>query len=235
VCFSRAPPRIVRNPLNELSTSPSIPSRTKTNSASESIPRLFKSPALISDAVRHLVVASQDHAPAASASSSLADDGDNILHIMKNLLLFSRLKQRRPSASSSTRTYDDTASYALLPTRHLSTVSLHNESRIVNLGRELAAESVFLGNDPAKLCEQNKEVARRHDRSDLVRFFGTMAMLFETERSIVHRQDIWGANPLVHRLIMEIYDELTRDKDIQTLAMFSALLLKVYRPSPPRE
>ena len=42
VVFGRVPPRIVRNPLTELSVSPSVPSRP----GSDSIPRFFKSPAL---------------------------------------------------------------------------------------------------------------------------------------------------------------------------------------------
>ncbi|KAI0029908.1 hypothetical protein K488DRAFT_55342 [Vararia minispora EC-137] len=236
VCFSRVPPRIVRNPLNELSTSPSLPSRSQGASTSDSIPRLFKSPALISDAVRHLVVASQDHAPTASTSSSLTEDGDNILPIMTNLLLFSRLKQRRLSASeSSTRAHEDTASYALLQTR-LSTVSLHDESNAVKLGRDMAAETVFIGSDPVQICGQNAEVALRYGHQDRARFFRTMKLLFETGSARgLRRQETWGGNPLVNRLVAEIYDELSLAKDVQMLAIFACLLLKVYHPSlPPR-
>jgi hypothetical protein len=74
VCFSRAPPRIVRNPLHELTTSPS------TSHPTDSIPRLFQSPALIADAVKRLALASRDSRK--SNGAQRREDGDNILHIM---------------------------------------------------------------------------------------------------------------------------------------------------------
>jgi WD repeat-containing protein 59 len=232
VCFSRVPPRIIHNPLNELSTSPSVPSRPK-NSASDSVPRLFKSPALISDAVRRLAVASHDHTLSAAASVSLADDGDNILHIMTNLLSFSRLKQRRPSASESNRALDDAASYRLLQTR-LSTIALRDESHVVNIGREMASEHIFLEKDPVLLCAHNAEVAQRYGRIDHVRILSTLRMLFETSHvTDAGQSKAWGTNPLTYALVKQLYEETALEKDVQLLAVFSIALLKVYQPAPP--
>ncbi|KAI0316197.1 hypothetical protein OF83DRAFT_1196593 [Amylostereum chailletii] len=228
VCFNRAPPRIVRNILNELSTSPSVASRPKP---SESIPRLFKSPALISDAVRRLAVASQDHTVSSSSRSSMVDEGDNILHIMTNLLMFSRHKQRRPSETSRAALDEIPASYALLPTR-TSTVFLKDESYAVNAGREMADEHV-LGLDPVEMCEKNAAVAAKYGRGDHKRFFETMGMLFTKSKAGGEVDGAWGANPLTCHLVMELYDGFAREKDIQMLAILAVLVLKMYRPTPP--
>ncbi|KAI0248979.1 hypothetical protein BJV78DRAFT_1231283 [Lactifluus subvellereus] len=74
VCLGRAPRRIVRNPLRELTSCPSAP-RT-----ADSIPRLFQSPALISDAVRRLVLTPQN-SRVSGGDTQRGEHGDNILHI----------------------------------------------------------------------------------------------------------------------------------------------------------
>ncbi|KAI0056151.1 hypothetical protein BV25DRAFT_1814563 [Artomyces pyxidatus] len=233
VCFNRAPPRIVRNPMHELSVSPSGPSRSV-----ESIPRLFQSPALISDAVRRLTVASHDQTFATS-DPRRGENGGNILHIMTNLLMFSRLKSRR--ASEQSRALDEIpANYSLVPT-HVITVFLRDASQVVGAraGQEMAGEHVFEGDDPAELCEKNAAVARKHGRRDHERFFQTMGMLFPSQ----HMRDItndngadgWGTDPLTHNYVTQIYNEFARGKDIQMLAILAVLLLKMYHPPPPPE
>lgn len=189
VCFSRAPPRIVRNPLHELTSSPSAPRQE------DSIPRLFQSPALISDAVRRLALASRDSR--VSNGDALRGDGDNILHVMTNLLLFSRLKQRRPSEQS--RPLDDIpANYSLLPT-HAMTVFVRDGASITDLGQELAGEYVFDAPTPSEACKKNAEVARKHSRRDHEDFFVSLGLLLSSHSDCSSRD--WGANPLARGFI----------------------------------
>ncbi|KAI0045953.1 hypothetical protein FA95DRAFT_1543206, partial [Auriscalpium vulgare] len=246
VCFNRAPPRIVRNPMHDIqpSVSPSATSR-------ESIPRLFQSPALISDAVRRLAVASHDRR-IVSPESRRSENGDNILHIMTNLLMFSRLKQRR--ASEQSRPLDEiSANYSLVP-NHMITVFIRDASHVMDIGagQEMASEYVFEG-EPSQICEMNAEVAKKYGRSDHARFFNTMMMFF-SEKSMANDPTTvpWGASPLMHVLVMQMqvliksrsffskltrrrYDELVQEKDIQMLAIMAVLLLKMYRIPPPEE
>ncbi|TFY55210.1 hypothetical protein EVG20_g9404, partial [Dentipellis fragilis] len=226
VCFNRAPPRIVRNPMHEFSASASPSSGAR----SISIPRLFQSPALLSDAVRRLAVASQDRRVSAPHSRN-TDDGDNILHIMTNLLLASRLKQRR--ASEQSRALDEIpANYALLPTRIIM-VYIKDVSYVVGAGRALAGEYVFDDDVPGQICRTNAAVAKKHRRYDHERFFNTMAILLP-DAPLREVSDLpWGANPLAYNLILEMYKGFAREKDIQMLAMLAVLLLKMYKHTPP--
>ncbi|KAI0258544.1 hypothetical protein BC834DRAFT_835341 [Gloeopeniophorella convolvens] len=217
VCFSRAPPRIVRNPLHELASSPSGPSRS-----ADSIPRLFQSPGLISDAVRRLTLASHDpRVP--GTESRRGEDSDNILHIMTNLLLFSRLKQRRPSEQS--RPLDDIpANYSVLPT-HAVTVFIRDAAHIVDPGQDIAQEYIFDSFTPSDLCTKNAAVARKRFRRDHEHFFTTLGLLLSSfdERS----PGAWYTNSLVTGFIRQMCEGFSQDKDIQMLAMLSVVLLKV--------
>jgi len=190
VCFSRAPPRIVRNPLHDLTSSPSA---TRT---ADSIPRLFQSPALISDAVRRLALASRD----SRVSAQRGKDGNNILHIMTNLLLFSRLKQRRPSEQS--RPLDDIpANYSLLPP-HAMTVFVRDGASITDLGQELAGEYVFDASTPSEACNKNAEVARKHSRRDHEDFFVSLGLLLSSYNECPPRA--WGENALACSFIKQM-------------------------------
>ncbi|THH10378.1 hypothetical protein EW146_g8386 [Bondarzewia mesenterica] len=239
ICFNRAPPRIVRNPLHELSVSPSAPPQSNDTNA---MPRLFQSPALLSDAVRRLTVASHDRNLSAP-DSRRPEDGDSILHIMANLLTFSRQRQRR--ASEQSRQFDDIpASYSLLPTR-LTTVFFKDASYAVNSGQEVAEEYVFEGPKddptPAGMCAVNSGVAKKHGRFDHERFFNSMSIVLSDQRSEqatnakMGQKGLWGSNPLTFHLIMELYNELAQVKDIQMLAMLAVILLRIRHSLPARQ
>ncbi|KAF8265297.1 hypothetical protein EI94DRAFT_1736236 [Lactarius quietus] len=227
VCFSRAPPRIVRNPLHELTSSPS----SSRPAPADSIPRLFQSPALISDAVRRLARASHDPR-VSSGDGQRREVGDNILHIMTNLLLFSRLKQRRPSEQS--RQLDDIpASYSLLPT-HAMTVFVRDEASITDLGQDLAAEYVFDAATPSELCNKNADVARRYNRKDREDFFVSFGLLLSSYNELSPRA--WGANALACSFIKQMYGKFAQERNVQMLAMLAIILLKMHVPiAPPRE
>ncbi|KAI0300131.1 hypothetical protein B0F90DRAFT_1725223 [Multifurca ochricompacta] len=221
VCFSRAPPRIVRNPLHELTSSPSAPRSV------DSIPRLFQSPALISDAVRRLALASHD--TRVSVGDTQRGEGDNILHIMTNLLLFSRLKQRRPSEQS--RPLDEIpANYSLLPT-HPMTVFVRDGTSITDLGQELAGEYVFDASTPSEACDKNANTARKHSRKDHEDFFVTLGLLLASNSDFY--PSAWSANALAYSFIKQMYEIFAQEKNIQMLAMLAVVLLKMHRPSAP--
>jgi hypothetical protein len=193
VCFSRAPPRIVRNPLHELTASPS------TSHPTESIPRLFQSPALIADAVKRLALASRDSRKS-SGEAQRREDGDNILHIMTNLLLFSRLKQRRPSEQS--RPLDDIpANYSLLPT-HAVTVFVRDGASITDLGQELAGEYILDASTPSEACNKNAEIARKHSRPDHEDFFMSLGLILSSYSDCSSKA--WVANPLACSFIKQM-------------------------------
>lgn len=178
VCFFRAPPRIVRNPLREMSMSPSIASRAHDAGAP---PRLFQSPALLSDAVKRLSSAAQDHQPQ-SVERKRGDDtsnGNNVLRIMDNLFTFSQPAQTRASkprrVSDNSRQVGD--NYALLSSRRSSVYIKSTEGILGIPDTEAAVRYVLQGRDFADVCKTNANVARLLGRSDHERVFRMLHVL----------------------------------------------------------
>ncbi|RDX46433.1 hypothetical protein OH76DRAFT_1406950 [Lentinus brumalis] len=227
VCFFRAPPRIVRNPLREISMSPSIAAR-----APDAAPRLFQSPALLSDAVKLLSSAAQDVEPQ-SEERKRGDDtsnGNNVLRIMDNLFTFSQPALSRPSkprrvSDNSRQVGDD---YALLSSRR-SSVYIKSAEGILGIpDMEAANRYVFYGREFADICKTNASVARLLGRSDHERVF-RMLHVMSSRRSdhdvlLVHG----GVDPLLAALSTRLYEELLGEKDIQMLVFLSVLLLKSF-------
>ena len=167
ICFFRAPPRIVRHPLHEMSASPSL-------RAQESAPRLFRAPASLSDAINHLTVASNDRTP--SNTSRRTEDATNILRIMTNLLTFSQGKRRRVSERS--KPANDDVPYALLPTRR-STVFIKPPTSIGHPDRTLASQYQTDMSKLGESCRANASIAKQHGRHDHERVFRTLEILIE--------------------------------------------------------
>ena len=119
--------------------------------------------------MKRLALASRDSRKS-GGEAQRREGGDNILNIMTNLLLFSRLKQRRPSEQS--RPLDDIpANYSLLPT-HAVTVFVRDGASITDLGQELAGEYVLDASTPSEACKQkrrNSPEAHRRDHEDFLR------------------------------------------------------------------
>ncbi|KAI0746476.1 hypothetical protein C8Q80DRAFT_1320359 [Daedaleopsis nitida] len=228
VCFFRAPPRIVRNPLREISVSPSVNSR-----APDSAPRLFQSPALLSDAVKRLSSAAQDRDPG-SVERKRGDDGsnaNNVLRIMDNLFTFSHAqrpvfitKPRRVSENS--RQVDD---YALLPTRRSSVYIKSTEGVLGVPDMEAAVRYVLKGRDFADVCKTNASVARLLGRSDHERVLRTLHVLASrrADQNVLLARG--GVDPLLAALGTKLYKELLAEKDIQMLVFASILLLNSRR------
>jgi hypothetical protein len=118
---------------------------------------------------------------------------------MTNLLLFSRLKKRRPSEQS--RPLDDIpANYSLLPP-HAVTVFVRDGSSITDLGQELAREYVLDPSTPSEACNKNAEVARKHDRQDHEDFFVCLGLLLSYGE---YSPRALGTNPLAYSFIKQM-------------------------------
>ncbi|KAJ3559944.1 hypothetical protein NM688_g25 [Phlebia brevispora] len=227
VCFFRAPPRIVRGPIRDLSSSPSSDPRHDTPA-----PRLFWSPILLSDAVRRLELAARDREVEATEIKR-AEDAHSILRIMSNLFTFPHQKSRRVSEQSSLRPTDELQNnYSLLPTRLRSTVYIKNASLITGTDVEAARQYVFPTTDPAEACRVNADTARLLGRVDHERVFRTLQILLaEDQKSNLPSRQTGTlqsvGNPLALKIMEKLYAELCLDKDIQMLAMMSIVLLRL--------
>lgn len=141
--------------------------------------RVFRSPALIADAVRRLSLAATDRV-VKPLDPRRPQDGDHILRIMTNLLTFSHdTSHHRDSESSRLRGEDgfraDSFAY---PAPRRSTVFITNTSDISGSDRKVAVEYVFDAETVAVLCQKNAEVAREHGRYDHERIFKILLALF---------------------------------------------------------
>ena len=184
--------------------SPSIASR-----AADSAPRLFQSPALLSDAVRRLSSAAQDR-ESVSSERKRGDDASNsynVLRIMDNLFTshpgyphLAANKARRVSENS--RPVED--NYALLSTRRSSVYIKSTEGILGVPDMEAAVRYVLQGRDFADVCKTNASVARLLGRSDHERVFRTLQVLAgrksDQNMLLVHG----GVDPLLSILAMRL-------------------------------
>ncbi|KAF9467004.1 hypothetical protein BDZ94DRAFT_1250295 [Collybia nuda] len=222
VCFFRAPPRIVRNVLRGLSDSPATPSNDPPQTT-EAAPRMFQSPSLISDAVRRLGLSALDR-QAKPPNHRKPEDGNNILRIMTNLLTFSQHKVRRDSETKPLG--DLLKSYALLAPRR-STVFIASTTNISGGDKKVALQYIFQSRNIADVCETNARVAQEYGRYDHARVFSTLRAIFPTpeqEQSGMR----WTFDQLSLQLVMQLYFDFSKAKDVQMLAMMSVLLLQAH-------
>ena len=157
----------MRNPLHEISVSPSL-------RAQESAPPLFRAPASLSDAIHRLTLASNDRMP--SNSSRRPEDAGNILRIMTNLLTFSQGKRQRVSGGS--KPANDDVPYALLPTRR-STVFIKPAASIGHPDRTIASQYQTDTSKSEESCRANASIAKQHGRYDHERVFKTLEVLIK--------------------------------------------------------
>ena len=214
ICFFRAPPRIVRNPLHEIPVSPSL-------RAQESAPPLFRAPASLSDAIHHLTVASNDRV--SSNNSRRPEDAGNILRIMTNLLTFSQGKRRRVSGGS--KPANDDVPYALLPTRR-STVFIKPAASIGHPDKAIASLYQMDTSKPGESCRANASIAKQHGRYDHERIFRTLEVLIQgysaQSTALVRQKRILG-NPGA-KLARNMSVSFTRSMESHTNHSFAATL-----------
>lgn len=195
VCFFRDPPRIV---VRRLTNSPATPSEdpprpvyiatTSNGGNTETVPRMFQSPSLISDALRRLALSASDrHHKPNDLRKCEARDENNILRIMTNLLTFSQQRgaRRDPDAKPSL-VGNILKSYALLAGPKRSTVFLTQTTNLAGADRMVAEGYMFTveGGGLAKVCEVNAVVARKCGRYDHERVFETLRTLLPTKEQI---------------------------------------------------
>ncbi|KAH8096852.1 hypothetical protein BXZ70DRAFT_944805 [Cristinia sonorae] len=217
VCFFRAPPRIVRNVMRDLSASPSIGSR-----GPDAPPRLFRSPGLLTDAVRRLSLAANDR-DVDYPDTKKTEDANSILRIMSNLYSFSHQKVRKFSENS--RPSEDVPNnYSLLPTRR-STVFIKDASSVLGLDIESAAEYVFPATHPHDWCARNAEIARHTGRIYHQRIFTMLqVMILDGTSKEDGEKERPELTPLMMKVVEKLYTELLSNRDMQMLAMMAIML-----------
>lgn len=202
VCFFRAPPRLVRNPLNELSASPVA---TPVSRASPSTQRLFQSPGLLSDAVRRLDMAAIDRDRWMDSLPQLSGDNDTTTRIMTNLLTFShRQRKRHLSTAASTGSIptpnSNYAKVSVLTRR--STVVIEGPTDPVFARRKVAEAYVFgcNGESVGAICEANAKIAHEHGQWSHERVWRILRGLFPASATD-------GARPskVARRIIDSLY------------------------------
>ncbi|KAH9914175.1 uncharacterized protein BXZ73DRAFT_92835 [Epithele typhae] len=241
VFFFRAPLRIVRNVQHEISVSPSINSR-----GPDTGPRLFQSPALLSDAVRRLSSAAQDR-ESVSSERRRGDDGSNgpnVLRIMDNLFTFSHRPPYPPpqppqgtagSLGKPRRVSDNSHqvedNYSVLPTRRSSVFIKSTEGVLGVPDPEVAARYV-VGGAMGEVWRMNAAAAKVLGRNDHERVFRMMAVL--AKRPSGTGRGTSGYDPLAPSLGMRLYEEMLGEKDIHMLVFLAVFLLRTFpRELPP--
>lgn len=205
MCFDNAPPRIVRNPLREMSLSPSVSSR-----AVDAPPRIFHSPALLSDAGPRLAAAARKHCNEPPLAESKRRDDENpeeiVLRTMENLFTFWRLSypsgQPRRASDHSRQVEDVPSQYALLPARRSSvyTVYIRSTSHLIGVPDIEAAAAYGLTGQLSDMFETNAIAARSLGRNDHERIF-RMLQILSPRRSDGRRQPKnFGMNSMVATL-----------------------------------
>ncbi|KAG1770755.1 hypothetical protein EDD22DRAFT_865833 [Suillus occidentalis] len=230
VCFFRAPPRIVRNPMNEMSASPAT---TPASRSSPSAQRLFQSPALLSDAVRRLDMAAIDRDRLLDSLPQSSGDNDTAMRIMTNLLTFSHHhhhKRRESMVTSTSSLPTPNPNYAKVPvlTRR-STVFIEGPTDVIFAQRKVAEAYVF-GHDGESVgatCEANAKIAHEHGQWSHERVWRTLRGLFPASATK-------GASPsrVARKIIDSLYKEYCASHDVQMLAMLGIILLRAFASLP---
>lgn len=222
VCFFRAPPRIVRNVLrSSRSDSPTKPSTPQNSSTTVSI---YQSPSLVAEAVRRLGTIASDRSGKSSADSRPSDNGENILRVMTNFFTFS---QERFRHNFDSRLQGEVPDHFVIPLRR-STLSIGTISHIAGSDKKVAMRYVFQSHSLSDVCDRNAVVAREYHRFDHERIFITLRALFHVEGPVQDADWIVKSSPLLWQVIRRLIAELTRQKDVQMLAMMSMIVLQAF-------
>ncbi|KAF9491085.1 hypothetical protein BDN71DRAFT_1453503 [Pleurotus eryngii] len=215
VCFFRAPPRIFRSVNHDLSTSPSKPTAQETADANGL--HLYQSPSLLVDAIRHLGMAASDPSTRSLGVKRIEGaGGGDILRIMTNLLTVSHNNKHffdlKPQGDIP-KNYHPQA-----PARR-STIYIARTNDIAGPDRKVATGYVFSGDSLASVCDRNAQVAKEYGRYDHQR-------IFQMLRSVLSTLSRTSSPSVNHKVLMQLYAELAKEKDIQMLAMLAVLLLQ---------
>jgi hypothetical protein len=164
VCFQATTLRIVRRLSGDVSVT-----SAKSSHA-------LKSPALVTDAIRRLNLASLDRPPGSQECKSLdrrANGGQDILRIMTNLFTYSRPTEVPDLDAKHVNVNETTGARQPIVLRR-SVVHIMSTVDSATPDRRVAAEYVFVSGTVEDTCEQNAIVAHRYGRFDHERIFRMM-------------------------------------------------------------
>ncbi|KAJ3517825.1 hypothetical protein NLJ89_g245 [Agrocybe chaxingu] len=229
VCVFRAPPRIVRNVLRGLVTDaaakvadegPQTPAQEVQKTS------YFQSPALVSDAVRRLGLAAMDRV-VEPIDPRQPETGREILRAMTNLLTMPHQKNRRNSDLNHVG--NQPKNYALDTQKEKrSRLYLISTRNLAGADQKVAIGYVFKAGSLADVCERNAETARSHGRYDHERVFRTLKTLFPTVRK---DDSQFSFDALGAQIVIRLYEEIAKEKDIQMLAMLAVVVLQTQHGS----
>uniref|UniRef100_A0A8H7YBD1 RWD domain-containing protein n=1 Tax=Psilocybe cubensis TaxID=181762 RepID=A0A8H7YBD1_PSICU len=234
ICFFRAPPRIVRNVLRDLTGAgnkateePSTP-QPQDQPLPPPVPQpqqkksYFQSPALVSDAVRRLGLAATDRT-VQPIDPKRPEAELNILRAMTNLLT---MPQQRRRDSDAKQPEEVPKNYALFTARR-STVFLTSTRDFTGADQKVTSEYIFMADSLAAVCDTNANVARRHGRFDHERIFKTLGTLFnQPDIDKKAKESSFVSDSLAASVIKQLYSNLVIEKDVQMLAMIAMLVLQ---------
>ncbi|EIW82937.1 hypothetical protein CONPUDRAFT_52726 [Coniophora puteana RWD-64-598 SS2] len=231
VCFFRAAPRMVKTYGGSGGSGNDLPASNSTAAASRSsttVPRIFQSPALLSDAVRRLGVAASDSKQLDPYDTKRSDKRDDLVRLMTNLLTFATNARGKPGESTAEE--DSISNYSYIPTRRSILVLKRPPPHVFKIDREAAARYVYEAESLAKLCEANAKVASEFGLFHHERVFSTIRSLFPASKKKIKSRRTksstftnWG---VAQQTVQLLYQEFSVMKDVQMLAMISVILLK---------
>ncbi|KIY44139.1 hypothetical protein FISHEDRAFT_52764 [Fistulina hepatica ATCC 64428] len=197
------------SPINELPDS-----RSDLEPGMEVPVQQSKSPVLMYDAVQRLRLASSDH-KLKSVRHKGNDDDEKLTRVMMNLLISSPTHSRESGAK------DDISQTYVMPLRR-SNISLFRTSTLSGSDSRVAMGYIFASETLGDVCKHNANVAARYGRSDHQRAFVLLGALF----AVVDTEHAFRKASVADRVIMRLYGEFAKDKDVQMLAMLSTLILQ---------
>ncbi|KAL0958954.1 hypothetical protein HGRIS_014266 [Hohenbuehelia grisea] len=223
ICFFRAPPRIVRNVLRDYSNSSSRSAEVNAQEDdSISSPRLFQSPALVSDALRRLGQAATDRNVKLNSLRRTEEGAVDILRITTNLLTYSR--EKHIGEPGSTAIGDVSRNHVPSLSRR-SMIFIDNIKSIAGPDRKVAMQYRFTADTLPELCADNAKAARAFGRYDHERIFMTLRSVITTLASSEPFTSQKGS--LSYQIVKLIYQRLADEKDLQMLAMVAVVLLQL--------
>lgn len=160
----------MRNAARDISASPS------PSSQAETAPRLFWSPALLSDA-RRLLARAANTQDVEVMDVKRTENAHSILRIMSNLFTFAHPQQKTRRVSEGSKLSEGPPNdYSVLPTRR-STVYIKDASALCGIDVTIARAYIFPSADAVPACKRNVEIAKQHGRVDHERIFNMFQVL----------------------------------------------------------
>jgi hypothetical protein len=167
------------------------PQQQQKSQIDPSSSRMFSSPALLSEALRHLSIAAYDRSSTLDSkryniNKERHADHKNAIHVTTGLLSLCQLKDRKEfgggeSQQQRTQGYSATTNHstAAVPVRR-SMMFASNINWLAGPDKQVAVGYVFQGDSLAEVCEVNAKVAKEFGRFDHERVWMSLLALLKT-------------------------------------------------------